>query len=62
MLVPGCDPQVDVTRVSWDPNVALDGAATFECVANQLLAEPVERVACHRGDHGTTRCEDKKRT
>jgi hypothetical protein len=32
----------------------------FERVASHLLAEPIERCACHRGDHGTTRCEDKE--
>lgn len=54
------DPQIDVTRVSWDPDVTLDGAAAFQRVANQLLAEPVERVTCHHRDHRTTRCENKK--
>jgi hypothetical protein len=56
----GCDPEIDATRVGRDLRVGLDGAATFEGVANHLLAEPIERRACHRADDGTTRCQGKE--
>jgi hypothetical protein len=50
-----CDPEIDATRVGRNLRVALDGAAAFDCVANHLLAEAVERCAYHRGDHGPAR-------
>src|SRR5256885_15045397 len=56
----GCDPEIDATRVGGARRVGLDGAAAFERVANHLLAEPIERRAYHRGDHRTTRCEEKE--
>src|SRR5262245_30081648 len=58
----GCDPEVDVVRVGRNLRVALDGTATFDRIANHLLAEPVERVAYHRCDHRMTRYEGKKPT
>src|SRR4051812_44641688 len=39
----GRDPEIDATRACRDFRVALDGAAAFECIANHLLAEPIER-------------------